>query len=124
MGCGDAKEHLEEEILNARMVRIELQYERHKQLKLLKDIYNCDIKTAIIPDYKDQNDQKVQREDKKKRTLSKNNDRIKNNHKSETMKIRSKRSKSIAIKSNIKNKLNRIDTNNNNKGKKIKKEQL
>ncbi len=93
MGCGDAKEKLEQEIMNIRITRIKIQYERHKQINLLKKNYNCDIKTSIIPD---QNDQKLQREDKKRRTLSKNNDT--KDHKSKDMRIGFKRSKSMVIK--------------------------
>ena len=96
MGCGDAKEKLEQEIMNIQITRIKIQYERHKQINLLKKNYNCDIKTSIIPDYKDQNDQKLQREDKKRRTLSKNNDT--KDHKSKDMRIGFKRSKSMVIK--------------------------
>ena len=55
MGCGNPKEKLEDEIMKAKMARIELQMERYNQLKLLKNNYGKDIKTAIIPDYIDQN---------------------------------------------------------------------
>ena len=43
MGCGDAKEKIENEMVKMKMERVEIQMERQKQLKLLKDIDGTDI---------------------------------------------------------------------------------
>ena len=51
MGCGNTKEKIENEIMKAKMARIELQYERQQQMKLLKDLDGTDYKPPIIPDY-------------------------------------------------------------------------
>ena len=53
MGCGDAKEKIENEMVKMKMERVEIQMERQKQLKLLKDIDGIDIKVKKIPDYID-----------------------------------------------------------------------
>ena len=53
MGCGNAKEKIENEILKVKMVRNVVQYERRKQLELLKGIDGCEQEIPIIPDYID-----------------------------------------------------------------------
>ena len=53
MGCGNPKEKLEDEIMKAKMARIELQMERYNQLKLLKNNYGKEMQTPLIPDYID-----------------------------------------------------------------------
>ena len=55
MGCGNPKEKLEDEIMKAKMARIELQMERYNQLKLLKNNYGKEMQTPLIPDYIDPN---------------------------------------------------------------------
>jgi len=51
MGCGNTKEKIEDEIMKAKFARSEIQFERQKQLQLLKDIDGCEYKAPIIPDY-------------------------------------------------------------------------
>jgi hypothetical protein len=51
MGCGMSKENIENEMMKAKMDRVEIQFERQKQLELLKDIDGILYKAAIIPDY-------------------------------------------------------------------------
>ena len=53
MGCGNVKEKLENEILKVKMDRNVVQYERKKQLQLLKEIYGCEHEIPNIPDYID-----------------------------------------------------------------------
>ena len=55
MGCGDAKEKIENEMVKMKMERVEIQMERQKQLKLLKDIDGTEINVKKIPDYIDLN---------------------------------------------------------------------
>ena len=55
MGCGDAKEKIENEMVKMKMERIEIQMERQKQLKLLKEIDGTEINIKKIPDYIDLN---------------------------------------------------------------------
>ena len=52
MGCGNTKEKIEDELMNAKMERIEIQYERQRQMNILKEL-GCDseYKQPIIPDY-------------------------------------------------------------------------
>ena len=65
MGCGDAKEKIENEMVKMKMERIEVQMERQKQLKLLKDIDGCEIKAPNIPDYIDLNNNSNQNQETK-----------------------------------------------------------
>ncbi len=52
MGCGNAKEKLEDELMKAKMERIEIQFERQKQMNLLKDLGgDFQYKPPVIPDY-------------------------------------------------------------------------
>ena len=53
MGCGNAQEKLEDEMLNLKISRIELQMERYKQVQLLKETQGKDISISKIPDYID-----------------------------------------------------------------------
>ena len=53
MGCNNAKEKIEDQMMKLKMARIELQMERHNQLELLKGIDGKQFKTAPIPDYID-----------------------------------------------------------------------
>ncbi len=88
MGCGDTKEKLENEMMEMKIARIELQMERYKGLQLLKDIDGTEIKRPNIPDYIDQNFLK-------EKILKINPLNQENFPKVEN---RSKRSKSIALK--------------------------
>ena len=71
------------------MKRIEVQYERIQQLKLLKDKYGYDIKPPTIPDYYDPNNT-MENDAQKKRSFSINN-------KTKTIKVKTNRNKSISI---------------------------
>ena len=53
MGCGTAQEKLEDEMLNLKISRIELQMERYKQIQMLKETQGKEIITPKIPDYID-----------------------------------------------------------------------
>ena len=53
MGCGNAQEKLEDEMLDLKISRIELQMERYKQVQLLKEKQGKDINIPKIPDYID-----------------------------------------------------------------------
>ena len=53
MGCDNPKEKLENEMLQIKMQRIELQTERYKELKKLKEIEGFEREAPIIPDYID-----------------------------------------------------------------------
>ena len=51
MGCGSAKEKIENEIIKAKMERNEIQYEREQQMKLLNELGYNNYKPPVIPDY-------------------------------------------------------------------------
>ena len=91
MGCGNPKEKLEDEMMKIKMSRIEIQMERHNQLKLLKSMNEAQVKTAIIPDYIDR--QFLQNHLKKKiPTLS-----LRNTNKEGTLNRRARRFKSSKV---------------------------
>ena len=102
MGCGNAKEKLEDEMMKAKMARIEVQYERKKQLELLKDIDGFEHETPIIPDYKETTPNGKNMKSKRKIINIKR-------HKSKLMKCKPKRSVSFKIK---KNEISKVDTIN------------
>ena len=54
MGCGNAREKIENEIMEIKIARIELQMERYNQLEKLKGIDGNKINNPLIPDYIDQ----------------------------------------------------------------------
>ena len=54
MGCGTSKEKIENEMIQMKMARSEVQMERFNQMKLLKEIDGTEVKAPIIPDYIDQ----------------------------------------------------------------------
>ena len=92
MGCGNAKEKVEEELMNAKMERIELQFERQKQMNMLKELgYDSEYKQPIIPDYTS-----PQVENEKDRTMKKN--KTLQFTKQKTARMRPIRSKSFAFK--------------------------
>ena len=51
MGCGNAKEKIENEIIAMKLERVEVQMERRNQIKLLEDIDGRKIEEPNIPDY-------------------------------------------------------------------------
>ena len=53
MGCGTAREKLENEMIMMKLERIGIQMERQNQVKLLEDIDGKKIRVPIIPDYLD-----------------------------------------------------------------------
>ena len=53
MGCGNPQEKLEDEMLNLKIARIELQMERYNQIQLLKEKQGTQVNTSTIPDYID-----------------------------------------------------------------------
>ena len=123
MGCVNIKDQIENEMLKIKMNRIEVQYERQQQLKLLKEKYGYDYKPSTIPDYYDPNTTK-ENQPQKKRSFSLNK-------KSKTIRLKPKRSKSISIhakksisskdtNANIKIKIKNKDKNSVIKKKKIK----
>ena len=110
MGCGNTKEKLEDEIMKAKLEKMQIQYERQTQIKLLKDLDGTDYKPMPIPDY-------IAPNQIKKETIKKPRKTIKLN-KSKTIKINSKRYKSFAIKR--KTKINLEDFGSNPKKKILK----
>ena len=91
MGCGNTKEKLEDELMNAKMERIELQYERQRQMNILKEL-GCDseYKQPIIPDYTNPQVENEKGPIIRKKTLQFN--------KQKTGRVRPTRSKSFAFK--------------------------
>ena len=53
MGCGSAREKLENEMILTKLERIGIQMERQNQIKLLEDIDGRKINVPHIPDYID-----------------------------------------------------------------------
>ena len=53
MGCGNAREKLENEMIMMKLQRIGIQMERQNQVKLLEGIDGRKIKVPNIPDYID-----------------------------------------------------------------------
>ena len=88
MGCGNTKEKIENEMMEIKIARIELQMERYKDLQLLKDMDGKEIKRSTIPDYIDQ-------EFLKEKIIKINH---LNQEEAPEVKNKSKRSKSVAIK--------------------------
>ena len=95
MGCGDSKEKIENEMVKMKMERIEVQMERQKQLKLLKDIDGCEIKAPNIPDYIDLNNNSNQNQEIKT-TKKIETDLAK--RKMSTTKLKIRKSKSLNMK--------------------------
>ena len=93
MGCGDAKEKIENEMVKMKMERIEVQMERQKQLKLLKDIDGCEIKAPNIPDYIDLNNNSNQNQEIK--TTKKIETDLAKRRKMSTSRLKIRKSKSM-----------------------------
>ena len=79
MGCGNAREKIENEMIALKLERVGVQMERKNQIKLLEDIEGTKIKEPLIPDYivlpKEKNNVKMtvtQNPEKKKRSKSVN----------------------------------------------------
>ena len=108
MGCGDAKEKIEDEMLKMKMERIELRMERYKQLELLKGIDGCDKKLPIIPDYIAKNNNNHFHPNKKASSSTLN--------KEGKYKRRSSKSKTCAVKGKVLQ-LNEEDVQTRNKKK-------
>ena len=129
MGCGNSKEKLEDEMLDLKISRIEVQMERYNQMQLLKEKNGINVKSPDIPDYLDP---KFEVNQTKRNSISTNIKEVKNNlgdrRRSKSFKTkrdsvvsiskssknvdadrrRSKRSKSVAIK------FGKIDENDTN----------
>jgi len=56
MGCGNAREKLENEMIMMKLERIGIQMERHNQIQLLEKIDGKKMKVPKIPDYIDTKD--------------------------------------------------------------------
>ena len=127
MGCGNSKEKLEDEMLNLKISRIEVQMERYNQMQILKEKNGYNIKCPEIPDYLDHKyainmtkrnsnstnikeikNSSVGRRSKSFKTKRNSFLSSKNVKSMEPEKGRSKRSKSVAIK------LGKIDENEPN----------
>ena len=106
MGCGLTKEKIEDEMMKAKLDRIQVQFERQKQLELLKNIDGTDYKSPAIPDYIIPKLKKIQSAFRTKRSSKSTN---KYNNKSKTIKLGPKRNKSLIIKN--KSLLNSLNTN-------------
>ena len=91
MGCGTSKEKIENEMIQMKMARSEIQMERFNQMKLLKEIDGTELKAPIIPDYIDENflkDKISKLNSSKKLTQEINSQKL----------LRPRRNKSFAIK--------------------------
>ena len=127
MGCGNSKEKLEDEMLNLKISRIEVQMERYNQMQILKEKNGYNIKYPEIPDYLDHKyainmtkrnsnstnikeikNSSVGRRSKSFKTKRNSFLSSKNVKSMDPEKGRSKRSKSVAIK------LGKIDENEPN----------
>ena len=53
MGCGAAKEKLEDEMTLMKLERLEIKMERETELKKLAELEGCPIQKPIVPDYID-----------------------------------------------------------------------
>ena len=71
MGCGNAKEKIENEMIAMKMERTKIQMERRNNIKLLEDIDKRKIIEPSIPDYLAYED-KVKGKNKKKKKIKKN----------------------------------------------------
>ena len=53
MGCGGAKEKLEDQMMLVKLKRMEIQMEKEKELKKLSEIEGKPVQRGIVPDYID-----------------------------------------------------------------------
>ena len=115
MGCGTAREKLENEMIMMKLERIGIQMERQNQIKLLEDIDGRKIRVPKIPDYLDSK-YKIKSIIK---NISKNKARRRMFNSKKIFNIK-KRSKSVHLRKKKKSKeINLID--DGKRGKKIKK---
>ena len=98
MGCGNPREKIEDELLKAKFERNQIQYERQRQMQLLKELDGTEYKSHVIPNYEES---------------AKTNEDTKNKPptNSRTLEKGPKRSKSVASKKNL---INRQNTNSKN----------
>jgi len=117
MGCGSAREKLENEMILAKLERIGIQMERQNQLKLLEDIDGRKINAPDIPDYIDS---KIQIKLSKKH-LSNNNENLSKESPNRKKVNRKQRSKSVHIRKKTKSQETNIidDKNKRKRSKKI-----
>ncbi len=55
MGCSNAREKLEDQMMNLQIKRLEIQMEKYNQMKKLSKIEKHEIRQSFIPDYIDPN---------------------------------------------------------------------
>ena len=86
MGCGSAREKIEDEMMVYKLERMEIQMEKEKELKKLAEIEGHAIERHQIPDYIDPEfakEKKLYEQDnednKSKKKKDKNNDKNSNN---------------------------------------------
>ena len=84
MGCGNTKEKIENELLKAKFERNIIQYERQRQMQLLKELYGTEYKPRVIPNYEEST--KTNKDTNMKRPI-----------KSKTLKTQLKRTLSLAF---------------------------
>ena len=96
MGCGSAREKLENEMILMKLERIGIQMERLNQVKLLEDIDGRKIKMPEIPDYLESKLQTKEMPNSRKKL----NRRMFTNKKNLTVQ---KRSKSVYIRNKLRN---------------------
>ena len=95
MGCGNPREKIEDELLKAKFERNQIQYERQRQMQLLKELDGTEYKSHVIPNYEES---------------AKTNEDTKNKPpiKSRTLEMEPKRSRSLSFKKSL---INRQKTN-------------
>jgi hypothetical protein len=102
MGCGNSKEKLEDEMLDLKISRIEVQMERYNQMQLLKEKNGINVKSPDIPDYLDP---KFAVNQTKRNSISTNIKEVKNNP-AERRRSKSFKTKRDSVVSNSKNSKN------------------
>ena len=50
MGCGNAKEKIEDELMKAKLERAKVQFEKQTQIQILKDLDGTEYKSSLIRD--------------------------------------------------------------------------
>ena len=116
MGCGSAREKLENEMILTKLQRIGIQMERQNQIKLLEDIDGRKINVPHIPDYIDSKFQ-IKLSNKH---LSYNNDNLRKVLANRKKINKKNRSKSVHIRKKTKSQETYVN-NGKNKRKKSKK---
>ena len=102
MGCGNSKEKLEDEMLDLKISRIEVQMERYNQMQLLKEKNGINVKSPDIPDYLDP---KFAVNQTKRNSISTNIKEVKNNL-GDRRRSKSFKTKRDSVVSNSKNSKN------------------